>query len=98
MSAPRSKANEGIFLDGLVKKVGSHAFFAHAILKHRQFRFERFGHTNHLKIETFEDLEAVLALDKAHWTAAAPAQTTHCGPVFPDLMDADSVAAAGCAG
>jgi len=60
-------------------------------LRRRRFKFERFGRTYHLKIETFEDLEAVLALDEAHWVATtAPAATFNCDPVFLSLVDTDN--------
>lgn len=60
------------------------------LLKGRRFRFERFGRTNHLRIDTFEDLEAVLELDEAHWVATtAPTATINCDPVFLDMMDTD---------
>jgi len=60
------------------------------LLNHRQFRFERFGRTNHLRIDTFEDLEAVLELDEAHWVATtAPTATINCDPVFLNMMDTD---------
>jgi hypothetical protein len=59
-------------------------------LSHQPFRFESFGHTYHLKIETFEDLESVLELDEAHWVATtAPVETINCDPVFLNLMDTD---------
>lgn len=60
------------------------------LLNGRRFRFERFGRTNHLRIDTFEDLEAVLELDEAHWVATtAPTATINCDPVFLNMMDTD---------
>ena len=61
------------------------------ILKRRKFKFERFGRTNHLKIESFEDLEVVLELDEAHWVATtAPTATLNCDAVFLSLLDTDN--------
>ncbi len=59
-------------------------------LTHRRFRFQRFGRTNHLRIDSWQDLEAVLELDEALWVATtAPTATINCDPVFLDMMDTD---------
>ena len=61
------------------------------MLNRRRFKFERFGRTYHLKIEAFDDLEAVLGLDEAHWVATtAPLETINCDPQFLSLMDTDN--------
>ncbi len=59
-------------------------------LTRRRFRFQRFGRTNHLRIDSWQDLEAVLELDEALWVATtAPTATINCDPVFLDMMDTD---------
>ena len=54
------------------------------------FKFDTFGHTHHLKIDTFDDLKMVLQLDEAHWVATtAPLATLNADPEFLSLMDSD---------
>ena len=52
--------------------------------------FRRFGRSHHLRIETVDDLQRVLALDEAHWVATgAPVDSINCDAVFLDLFDTD---------
>jgi hypothetical protein len=54
------------------------------------FRFERYGHSYHLQIETAEDLKRVLELDEAHWVATnAPIHTINADRTFLELLDSD---------
>ncbi|MCP4397788.1 MAG: hypothetical protein GY801_10880 [bacterium] len=60
-------------------------------LHSESFRFERYGHSYHLQIETPEDLKRILELDEAHWVATnAPIQTINADPIFLELLDSDS--------
>jgi hypothetical protein len=59
--------------------------------RRQQFHFERFGSAYHLKIKNAQDLEAVLALDEAHWVATTgPTATLNCDPVLLRLIDTDN--------
>lgn len=54
------------------------------------FRFQRFGRTPHLRIETPDDLRRAAALDEAHWVATnAPIETLSCDPGFLAALDFD---------
>ena len=53
--------------------------------------FARYGRSYHLKIETAEDLDRVLELNKAHWVATgAPVDTLNCDPVLLAHVDSDA--------
>jgi len=53
-------------------------------------RFARYGRTHQLRIETAEDLEAVLALDESLWVATgAPCDAFRCDRQFLTLVDTD---------
>ena len=57
----------------------------------RPFRFQRYGKTYQLRIETAEDLEHVLSLDEALWVAtSAPTSAFRCDQKFLAFVDADS--------
>lgn len=54
------------------------------------FKFERYGHSYHLHIETADDLARVLELDEAHWVATnAPIKTINTDQIFLELLDSD---------
>jgi len=56
----------------------------------RKLTFKRFGRSYHLRIQTAEDLRAVLDLNEAHWVAtAAPIETINCDATFLKLVDTD---------
>ena len=60
------------------------------VLNSDNFRFERYGHSYHLQIETVEDLTRVLKLDEAHWVATnAPIHTINADQTFLELLDSD---------
>lgn len=55
-----------------------------------KYRFQRFGRTYHLRIESPEDLEKILTLDEALWVATnAPIATINADPVFLANLDVD---------
>ncbi|NQT92569.1 MAG: hypothetical protein HQ559_07400, partial [Lentisphaerae bacterium] len=52
--------------------------------------FNHYGRTYQLRIETPEDLEAVLALDESLWAAtSAPVTAFRCDPRLTEFLDAD---------
>ncbi len=52
--------------------------------------FKQYGKTFQLRIETAEDLEAVLKLDASHWVAtSAPTDVFRCDSKFIKLLDPD---------
>lgn len=54
-------------------------------------RFHRFGRSHHLRIETAQDLAAVLELAPAHWIAiSAPIDGIHLDPDFMARLDTDA--------
>jgi len=56
----------------------------------KNMTFKRFGRTRHLRIETADDLKAVLALDEAHWVAVgAPVASLNCDADLLAMIDSD---------
>lgn len=56
-----------------------------------QARFRRYGRSYHLVIENAEDLECLVDLDEAHWTAtSAPIGALKCDQAFLAFVDADA--------
>jgi len=54
------------------------------------FRFQPFGRTPHLRIDTPADLRHAAELDEAHWVATnAPIETLACDPGFLAALDFD---------
>jgi len=52
--------------------------------------FKRFGRARHLRIETADDLQAVLTLDEAHWVAVgAPVASLNCDADLLAMIDSD---------
>ena len=55
-----------------------------------RFSFEKYGSSQHFKIDDHKDLEEVLELDEALWIATtAPVSTLKADPVFLALLDSD---------
>ncbi len=62
-----------------------------------RFRFQYFGGTLQLKVESAGDLRRVGELDEAHWVAtSAPIAAINVDPVFLELVDTDHDGRIGC--
>ena len=62
-----------------------------------RFRFQYFGGTLQLKVESAGDLRRVGELDEAHWVAtSAPIAAINVDPVFLELVDSDHDGRIGC--
>ena len=62
-----------------------------------RFRFQYFGSTLHLKVESAWDLRRVGELDEAHWVAtSAPIAAINGDPAFLELVDTDHDGRIGC--
>ena len=62
-----------------------------------RFRFQHFGGTLQLKVESAGDLRRVGELDEAHWVAtSAPIAAINVDPVFLELVDSDHDGRIGC--